>query len=60
MFLLNFIKKHLPVRPRWGFVSEVDLFMGNFRKQNPQKSASQLHEIKKHQRVFELRDNIKS
>ncbi len=38
------------------FVSDLDQFLQNFDKKNPQKSASQKAVIKKTQRVFELRD----
>lgn len=39
------------------YVSEYDLFLYEFDKNNPKKSESQQKEIKKHQRIAELRDN---
>ena len=38
------------------FVSPIDKFLKTFDKQHP-LSKSQLQEIKKHQRIFNLRDN---
>ena len=38
------------------FVSEHDIFLNKFDKNNPEKSASQLKEINKHKRIFALRD----
>jgi hypothetical protein len=38
------------------YVSEVDQFLTEFDKKNPQKSASQLKEQKEYARIGELRD----
>lgn len=38
------------------FVSDHDIFLNKFDKDFPEKSASQLKEIKKHERIFALRD----
>ena len=38
------------------FVSDIDQFLVEFDKTYPQKSASQLEEIKKYEKVFKLRD----
>ncbi len=38
------------------FVSEIDELLMTFDQQHPEKSDSQLREIKKHERVARLRD----
>lgn len=38
------------------FVSELDIFLAQFDKNNEQLSESQLQEIRKHQRLAKLRD----
>ena len=53
---MKFLKRLFKKRVQWGYVSEVDKFMFAFRKQNPQKSASQLAEIQKFARIGRLRD----
>lgn len=40
------------------FVSEIDQFLAEFDKTHPQKSVSQLEEIKKHEQIFKLRDGV--
>lgn len=41
------------------FISEIDKIFQKFDAEHP-KSKSQLAEISKYQRVFELRDNVES
>lgn len=42
------------------FVSEYDIYMHDFDKKHARKSESQLREIKKFNRIAELRDNPKA
>lgn len=41
------------------FVSEVDKFIADYDKQHPEKSASQLEDIKKSERIAKLRDHAR-
>ena len=41
------------------YVSEHDMLLHKFDKENPEKSESQLREINKHKRIFDLRDGEK-
>ena len=41
------------------YISPIDEFLFKFDK-NHEKSASQLKEIKKHERIFKLRDNAQT
>jgi hypothetical protein len=57
MNLKALIKRLFKRKPIVGYVSEVDKFLAKFDAEHPKKSASQLQEIKKYQRIFQLRDN---
>lgn len=39
------------------YVSDIDQFLKDFDRNHPEKTESQHQEIKKHERVFRLRDN---
>lgn len=41
------------------FVSELDQFIQQFDLDHPEKSDSQIADIKKHQRISQLRDNAR-
>lgn len=38
------------------YVSDIDQFLKDFDHNHPEKTESQRHEIKKHERVFRKRD----
>ena len=50
------IKRLFKRKPIVGFVSDIDKFLAEFDAEHPKKSVSQLREIKKYQRIFQLRD----
>ncbi|CAN5302920.1 hypothetical protein BH10PSE19_BH10PSE19_03480 [soil metagenome] len=55
--MLNWFKTQVLLQGRdKSFVSDIDKFLEKFNKKLT-KSASQRAEIKKYQRVFQLRDN---
>ena len=39
------------------YVSPLDTFLAKFDEENPHKSESQKQEIKKYQRIYQLRDD---
>lgn len=51
----KFLKRIFNKRPTEGYVSEVDQLLADFDR-NHEKTPSQIAEIKKHERVFRLRD----
>jgi hypothetical protein len=53
--MINLLKKIFNKKP---YISEADQFIYNFDKHNLKKSASQIAEITKHQRIAKLRDNV--
>ena len=42
------------------YTSELDQFLSKFNETHPDLSASQQNEIKKHDRIVTLRDNIQN
>ncbi len=53
--MFKFLKKIFNDRSQY-YVSDAEKFLYEFDKTHPDKSASQLKEIKKHQRIAQLRD----
>lgn len=55
--MISIIKKILRLDLEKAYISPVDLFLLEFNRQHPEKSQSQLKEIKKHQKLSLLRNN---
>lgn len=54
--MLKFLKKIFGRQPNY-FISDAEKFLYEFNKSHPEKSASQLKEIEKYERIAYLRDH---
>jgi len=55
--MFKFLKKIFGHHSQY-FVSDAEKFLYEFDKTHPEKSDSQLKEIKKHDRIAHLRDHV--
>ena len=57
MSIADTINKLLRRKPDHHYVSPIDRFLENYNQEHPEKSASQIKEIAKYQRINHKRDN---
>lgn len=57
MSLAKFLNRLFRRKPIAGYESDIDKFLAQFNAKHPEKSQSQIAEIKKYERIFWLRDH---